>query len=144
MCSMASSCGFNIFSQHDEASDGVPLKAILESQRKSWTAHKRLSFVNLWYASCGCWCISSLRRYHRCGEQKTKEHFQLGLGESVRLHSFAFLSASRSVSHLTSWVFTLWLRLGCPHTSLKTHLAQPLTTLGCFSIIQLQFLNYWI
>lgn len=87
------------------------LKAILQSQRKSWTAHKRLFFVNLWFASCGCWCISLLQCCCRRGEHKTKEHFQLGLGEWVRLPSFSSLSASRSASHLcvvSFYTLALW------------------------------------
>lgn len=67
--------------------------------------------MNLWFASCGCWCVSLLQRYCRRGEQKTKEHFQLGLGEWVRLPSFSSPSASRSVSHLCVASFstlTLW------------------------------------
>lgn len=78
-------------------------------------------------------------------EQKTKEHFQISLGEWVSLTPLTCLSfcfpLCFSLSHLALWVLTVCLSgvllLGCPHThsSFKTyhHLSIPPLCLTVFA-----------
>lgn len=135
-CSVARSHGFKILSRHRKAADGLPLKAPSEAE-KSWTAHeKRGSFMNLLFASCGCWRISSARCYR--GRPKSIFTWASGNESGFSQPPFSLLptlfvpfSPCMVSSHILSLEFCSWHAL--THFSFQTHLAKLLT---CEGILQ--------
>lgn len=146
MCSMAGSCSFKIFSQHVEASDGVPPQSYASESEKVLDGTQKNS--PLWIrdslpadvgASLYCSVIVDAEN------RRPKSIFSWASGnESGFPHSPLRLLPAQFLT-FALWVFKLWLSevllLGCPRSSLRTHLAQPITPLGDLTGSQLLHSN---